>query len=278
MSGPNGVDGAYGADRATGVDRATGTSDERGVTGVSGGGWGPIGMLALCGPLALLGASFLLVVGGLALSGLRPALIAFGAEIAVLVLLVGRTPFPWWRLLPGLLAFASVAWSNWLLAVPRSIDAAVVAGVRVAYFVVPGLVLASFVDPAALGDHLGQRLRLPARPVLAAVAALQRVDAFGEDWDTLQRSRRARGLGPTRSPVAQFGHYARLTFALLVEAIRQAGRMTVAMEARGYSAPVRTGRRRTWAEPAPWTRWDTALILVALALAALPTILAAAGP
>lgn len=235
---------------------------------------GAFGMAARCGPLSLLAASFVLVAGGLSASGLRPALVAFGVEVAVLAVLVGRTRFPWWRLLPGVLAFASVAWSNWLLASPRAVDVAAVAGLRVAYFVVPGLVLASFVDPFTLGDHLGQRLRLPGRPVLAAVAALQRVDAFGEDWDTLRRSRRARGLGPTRSPISQFGHYARLTFALLIEAIRQAGRMTVAMESRGYSAPVRTGRARTWSEPAPWTRWDTALVVVGVVLAALPVTLA----
>lgn len=235
-----------------------------------------IGALARCGPLSLLGSSVLLVAGGLSISQPRSALVALTVEVLVLALLVGRTGrFPWWRLLPGVLAFASVAWSNWLLASPRALDGALVAGARVAYFVVPGLVFASFLDPFTLGDHLGQRLRLPARPVLAAVAALQRVDAFGADWDTLQRSRRARGLGPTRSPVAQFGHYARLTFALLVEAIRQAGRLTVAMEARGYSAPARTGRRRTWAEPAPWTRWDSALVATAALLAVLPAALAA---
>lgn len=235
-----------------------------------------IGLLARCGPLSLLASSFLLVAGGLAVAELRAALIAAAVQAAVLALLVGRVgAFPWWRLLPGLLAFASVAWSNWLLAAPRSVDAAAVAGLRVAYFVVPGLVLASFVDPFTLGDHLGQRLRMPARPVLATVAALQRIDAFGQDWETLQRSRRARGVGPTRSPVAQFRHYAQLTFALLVEAIRQAGRMTVAMEARGYSAPARTGRARTWAEPAPWTHSDSTLVAMAAALALLPAALAA---
>ena len=105
-----------------------------------------------------------------------------------MVLLVGRGGrIPWWRLLPGVLAFGSVAWSNWLLASPRAVDAAVVAGLRVAYFVVPGIVFASFIDPFTLGDPRGQRLRMPGRPVLATVAALQRLDAFGEDWDTLQR-------------------------------------------------------------------------------------------
>ncbi|MCB1253687.1 MAG: energy-coupling factor transporter transmembrane protein EcfT, partial [Austwickia sp.] len=101
------------------------------------------GVLARCGPLSLLAASMLLLAGGLSLSGLRSGLVAFGVQLLVVVLLVGRGGrIPWWRLLPGVLAFGSVAWSNWLLASPRAVDAAVVAGLRVAYFVVPGIVFA----------------------------------------------------------------------------------------------------------------------------------------
>lgn len=53
--------------------------------------------------------------------------------------------------------------------------------------------------------------------------------------------------------------------------------MTVAMEARGYSAPLASGRPRTWSEPAPWTAADTLLMGVAALLAALPTAVRLAG-
>lgn len=181
-------------------------------------GWS---LLSRCGPLSLLGASFLFVAGGLSMTDLRAGLIAFAGMTLAVALMVGRARLPWWRLFPGLLAFSSVTWSSWLLASPREIEPALVAGLRVVFFVAPGLVLGSFVDPFTLGDHLGQRLRLPARPVLATVAALQHVDAFAEDWETLTRARRVRGLGPNGSPLSQFRSYATLTFALLVEAIRK---------------------------------------------------------
>lgn len=230
-------------------------------------------LLARCGPLSLLGASVLLLAGAPTISGFAVAAWSCGVALAVTALLVGPHRFPLVRLVPAIIAVASIVWSNWLLSEVRDWGPALAAGLRVAYFVVPGIVFASYLDPVTLGDHLGQRLRLPARPVLAFVAALQRLDDFGEDWEQEQRVRRVRGLEPGRGLIARGRHYVALTFALLVGAVRQAGRMTVAMEARGYSAPLRTGRRRTWAEPAPWTPWDTALLVVALALAALPTVL-----
>lgn len=227
--------------------------------------------LARCGPLSLLAASFLMLTGAATVRDLPGALVGLGIEVVVLVVAVaGR--FPLWRLLPAALAVASIAWSNWLLADPRSLEAAAVAGLRVAFFVVPGIVLVSFIDPGALGDHLGQRLRLPARPVLASTAALQRLEALADDWVEVEAARRVRGLAPGRSPLARVRHVTAMTFALLVGALRSAARMTVAMQARGYSAHHDGGPPRTWAHPAPWRPADTALVLSAAALAASPLI------
>jgi energy-coupling factor transport system ATP-binding protein len=147
---------------------------------------------------------------------------------------------------------------------------------------VPGVLLASRIDPSALGDHLGQRLRLPARPVVAAVAALHRFEGLGEHWAQLARVRRVRALGAGRSPVGRGRSVAALTFGLLIETLRQAGRMAVAMEARGYSAAVGPTagpggvavRRRTWAEPAPWLAGDSLMLALGLVVAAIPLMLA----
>jgi len=144
-----------------------------------------------------------------------------------------------------------------------------------------------------LGDHLGQRLRLPARPVVAAVAALHRFESLGEQWDQLARIRRVRGLGPGRSPLDRGREVAALTFGLLIQTLRQAGRMAVAMEARGFSAAATSaaatsaaatsaasisgarfsGPRRTWAEPAPWRPSDSLMLLLGLAVAGMPLML-----
>ena len=167
----------------------------------------------------------------------------------------------------------SVAFSNWLLSPGHDVAAGATAGLRVAFFVLPGVLLAARVDPFALGDHLGQRLHLPARPVVAAVAALQRFESLDTQWHQLRRTRRVRGLDGGRSPVARARQVAALTVGLLVQSLRQAGRMAVAMEARGFSAPLAQGRRRTWAEPAPWLRADSLMTALGLAVAAVPAVL-----
>ncbi len=236
-------------------------------------GRGPWGMAARCGPLSLLGGSFLLVLGALGISGVTAGAIACIAVGVALVVLVGPTGFPLVRLAAPGIALVSIVWSNWLLSPQRDWAVGFEAGLKVAFFVVPGVVLASYLDPFTVGDHLGQRLRLPGRPVLAFVAALQRFEDLGTMWDEQVRARRARGLGPGRGAGSQIRHYASGVFTLLVEAIRGAGRMTVGMEARGYTAPLATGRPRTWAEPAPWTAADTALVTLCAVLAGLPLAL-----
>jgi energy-coupling factor transport system ATP-binding protein len=231
------------------------------------------GLAGHCGPLSLLLASMVLLLGVPFISDVHTALVAIGIQIALAPVVLGAVRPPWRRLLPGLLAVASVSFSNWLLSPGLEVSSGVLAGLRVAFFVVPGVLLASRIDPSALGDHLGQRLRLPARPVVAASAALYRFEALEEHWDQLVRVRRVRGLGPGRSPLGRCRSVAALTFGLLIETLRQAGRMAVAMEARGFSAAVTSGVRRSWAEPAPWRLSDSLMLVLALAVAGSPVLL-----
>jgi energy-coupling factor transporter ATP-binding protein EcfA2 len=231
------------------------------------------GLAGRSGPLSLLLASIVLVLGAPFISDMHTALIAIGVQIALAPIVLGVGRPPWRRLLPGLFAVASVSFSNWLLSPGREVSAGALAGLRVAFFVVPGVLLASRIDPSALGDHLSQRLRLPARPVVAAVASLYRFEGLGEHWDQLARIRRVRGLGPGRSPLGRCRSVAALTFGLLIETLRQAGRMAVAMEARGFSAAVTSASGRTWAEPAPWRPGDSLMLALGLAVAGVPMLL-----
>ena len=232
-----------------------------------------LGLAGACGPLSLLGASALLLLGALFVRDLPVALAGTGVELLLAPLVLGWGRPSLRRLAPGLLAVLSVAFSNWLLSPGHDVAAGATAGLRVAFFVLPGVLLAARVDPFALGDHLGQRLHLPARPVVAAVAALQRFESLDTQWHQLRRTRRVRGLDGGRSPVARARQVGALTVGLLVQSLRQAGRMAVAMEARGFSAPLAQGRRRTWAEPAPWLRADSLMTALGLAVAAVPAVL-----
>jgi len=251
------------------ADGAWGTAAAAGGLKPRAGRWS--GLAGRSGPLSMLMASVVLVFGAPFMADLPTALVAIGMQIALAPLVLGIARTPWFQLLPGLFAVLSVSFSNWLLSPGRDVSTGALAGLRVAFFVVPGVLLAARIDPSALGDHLAQRLRLPSRPVVAAVAALHRFESLGEQWDQLARVRRVRGLGPSRLPLSRGRHLAALTFGLLIQTLRQAGRMAVAMEARGFSAAT-TGRR-TWAEPAPWRPADSLMLALGLAVAGIPLVL-----
>lgn len=269
------------ADRAVAAESPACSSPAESST-IGGTSDGPAGIAGRAGPLSLLLASMVLVLGAPFISDLRTAVIAIGVQLVLAPVVLGFGRPPWRRLLPGLVAVASVAFSNWLLSPGRELSSGALAGLRVAFFVIPGVLLASRIDPSALGDHLGQRLRLPARPVVAAVAALYRFESLGEHWAQLARVRRVRGLGPGRSPLGRGRSLAALTYGLLIETLRQAGRMAVAMEARGFSAAVTPVEvttmdvfpplRRTWAEPAPWRPGDSLMLATGLIVAVIPLL------
>jgi len=227
--------------------------------------------VARCGPLSVLLVCLLTLVGSLWIRDLRAGAVAVGVELVLVPLAFRPSPLAWARV--GLAVFAglSVGWSAWLLGEPRSIQTAATAFLRILFFTLAGAVLLGRLEASSLGDHLAQRLRLPARPVVASVAALHRLGDMVQDWRSLEQARRVRGLGPGRSAVGMVRQTGALTFGLLVSGLRRAGRMAVAMDARGFSSPSASGR--TWAEPAPWRVADTVLAGLGLAVAAIPIVL-----
>jgi energy-coupling factor transport system ATP-binding protein len=235
-------------------------------------------LAARCGPLSLLTGSALAVPAGVLSPGWRAGLAVLALQVALGALALvapgvgprppGRLRRVLLRLLPGAVGALSVAWSTWLLG-GRDLDVAAGAGLRVLLIVLPSAVLIPFVDADALGDHLAQRLRMPARPVVASAAALQRVHTFGDIWAEIARVRRVRGIGASwRSPRAVLEEASALTLGMLVRSLQSAATLAVAMDARGFA----TAHRRTWLGTAPWRRADTLMV----SAAALPAAAAAA--
>lgn len=222
-------------------------------------------------PLALLTFGLAAVIGSFLVTTATTALVIV-AVYAVLAL----TFVPSWRLLRWRLVavgFAAVSlwWSNWLLG-GHDVDHATIAGGKVLVLALPGVIVAAFIEPMRFGDALAQNLRLPARFVGAFTASLTRFDRLGETWDQLQRTRRIRGFGPGRSPLARAASIGPLTFGLLVAAMRGATQLSLAMDSRGFA----TAHRRTWAMPSPWHRSDTLVVIVAvLVTIALPVAVGA---
>ncbi len=222
---------------------------------------------ARCGPLATMAVSLLALVASALVRSVLAGVVTVAAILLLSPLAVRSPRDAARRALPGTVAALSIGWSSWLLG-GHDVATGATAGLRILVLVLPGSLLTAYLDPSALGDDLAQRLRLPARPVVAAVAALQRVEDLGRVWAEAAWARRVRGLAADRSPVARVRETAALTFVLLVQTIRQAARMAVAMDARGFAG----ASGRTWAEPSRWRRADTVLLLVGLSVTALPLL------
>lgn len=241
----------------------------------------PRAVLSACGPLALFAAAAIPMAAAVLSPGWRVSLVILG--LLVLGAVVGLSNLPgrgagWtvpgrWRglairLVPALVGGLGVGWSTWLLG-SRDVEVALSAALRLLVIVVPSAILLAFVDPDDLADHLGQRLRLPARPVVALGAALQRVQTFGAAWTEVGWARRLRGQGVTwRSPRSVVAHLWASTFGMLLRSLGSAATLAVAMDARGFAG----AGRRTWATRAPWRAADTVVVLASLVTVAVALI------
>lgn len=136
-----------------------------------------------------------------------------------------------------------------------SLTLAAATAVRVLAIGLPAVVLFVTVDPTDLADDLAQRVRLPARFVVGALAGMRMLGLLADDWRALSLARRARGVADEGRVRRAFG----MAFALFVLAIRRGSSLATAMEARGFGG---TGRR-SWARESRWDRRDTALVVVA---------------
>jgi energy-coupling factor transport system permease protein len=137
---------------------------------------------------------------------------------------------------------------------------------RVLALGLPGVVLLATTDPTDLADALAQRLHLPHRFVLAALAAMRLVGVLGEEWQALTAARRARGLGDD-GPLGRLRTARGQLFALLVLAVRRATILATTMESRGFGAVP----QRSWARPSRFGARDALVVLGGLAIAVAAT-------
>ena len=136
-----------------------------------------------------------------------------------------------------------------------SLALAAATAVRVLAIGLPSVVLFITVDPTDLADDLAQRLRLPARFVIGALAGMRMLGLLADDWRALALARRARGVADQGRIRRALG----MAFALFVLAIRRGSSLATAMEARGFGG----SGARSWARESVWTRHDTTLVLLA---------------
>ncbi len=227
-----------------------------------------------CNPLTLLATALLAAVGSFGVDTAAVGVLTLAVTLLLAPLAVRRVRPALLRLVPVAFAALSVGWSTLLLnaAGAFSPGSGAVAGrevVRVLCLVVPGALLVGLLRPSSLVDALGQRLRLPARPVVVAGAGLLRLDDFGRSWRRMAETRHLRGLAPGRSPAARVRHGASLTLGLLVHALRSAQQLSVAMDARGFAAV----HRRTYALRSTFAPVDLVCLAAGVLLLVLPRVL-----
>ncbi len=129
---------------------------------------------------------------------------------------------------------------------------------RLLAIALPAVVLFATMDPTDLADGLAQRVRLPSRFVLGALAGLRLVGLFVADWHSLELARRARGVADTGRIRRLLGQ----SLALLVLAVRRGTKLATAMEARGFDSPG----ERTWARTSPFGRAEIVTIACGVVL------------
>ena len=217
------------------------------------------GLVTRLNPLALLAIGVAAALGSPAIRTVPVGLAMVAVYVVALLAIVPSWRYPAICVGLVLLPVASIVWSTWLLG-GRDLEVAAAAGLRTFVMTWPGAVAVGYLDVARFGDYLAQTLKVPGRFAAALSAALQRVTGMWQVWHDLERANRARGL--RKRPWA-------MAFSLLVHTMRDATRTSIAMDARGFAS----ARRRTWAEPAIWTRADVIVTACAVGLGALPTAL-----
>ena len=192
-----------------------------------------------------------LFAAGLATQFVRPLTLAvwIGAPLAALTIaLYGRTS--------GEVRFS---WGP-IVVSDGSLELAAATFVRVLALALPSVVVLSSIDPAHLADALGQNLKLSARFVLGALAALRQVELIREDWRLVGFARRARGLGEANS----LRGWPAASFALFAISLRRGADIAVAMQARGLARAA----QRTWLRESHWGSSENVLVLIGALIAA----------
>nr|WP_316249207.1 AAA family ATPase [Brachybacterium sp. Z12] len=218
-------------------------------------------------PLVLSLIGILAAIGSFAVQSWQGGLLALLPIALLAPLAVRSVRGGLLRLTPILLSAAGLAWTTALLGDAPSLSGeawllGAKEAARITVFVAPGVLALGSVDPTALGDALGGRLRMPARVVAASVAGLIRTGHLGRQWEIITHARMLRGLGSRTSPRMLAG----ATLALLIDALRGAQQQALAMDSRGFATAI----TRTWALPSPLRRADLLGVAIALGLAVWP--------
>lgn len=136
-----------------------------------------------------------------------------------------------------------------------SVAGGIATGLRAFALAIPCILLLATTNPSDLGGALSQQLKVPHRFVLGALAGMRLLGLMVEEFTTLTLARRARGVGNFGTVGQRIRATLGQVLALLVQAIRRAGRLATTMEAKGFGTA-----KRTWIRTATFT-WRDGMVL-----------------
>lgn len=112
-----------------------------------------------------------------------------------------------------------------------------------------------------LTDALMQNAKMPYRIGYTAYAAIGYLPMMAEQWQIIKAAQRVRGGRVRRGPFAVAARYGHSAVALLIDALRHADRMALALESRSFGAHP----QRSWRRIMPWRVRDTSVIVAGIA-------------
>ncbi|MCC3268472.1 energy-coupling factor transporter transmembrane protein EcfT [Arthrobacter gengyunqii] len=234
-------------------------------------------LLERANPLSKLAAAVAVTLAVLISVDWISSSIVLAGELLLLPLLRTRPLTLLRRIWPLIVAALVGAWGTALLAektgtvlldagpvlfTSDSVAAGIAIGLRGLAIALPGILLLASTDPTDLADALAQKLRLPHRFVLGALAAMRLVGLLVSEWQSLGMARHARGVGADSGLLTRVRSFLGQAVALLVQAVRRATRLAAAMEARGFG-----NGGRTWARTSVFTGLDAWVALYGVVLA-----------
>ena len=132
------------------------------------------------------------------------------------------------------------------------------------------LVFVKTTEPQLLILSLVHQLRLSYRVAYGTMVGYRMLPLFQSDYQTIRAAQRVRGVRERRGLLHVWSRTRRYAVPLLAGAVRKAGRIAVAMDARAFGAlPDRTYRERMVVRRSDWIFLAVVVAIVAIVVAGL---------
>lgn len=139
---------------------------------------------------------------------------------------------------------------------------------RLLSFVLLSLVFVKTTEPQHLILSLVHQLHLNYRVAYATLAGYRMLPAFQSDYQTIRAAHKVRGVGEAAGWLHVWSRTRRYAIPLLAGAVRKAGRVALAMDARAFGAlPGRTYRERMVVGRSDWGFLIAVVAMVAAVVA-----------